>query len=74
MTIRSARSSYSFLYSSKDLAIYGSESGFLFGVSLTLPLYFSKWTFGLTTPGARGLVSTSEATGSCSSCGSWIVL
>jgi hypothetical protein len=34
MTIRSARSSYSFFYSCKDLAIYGSESRFLFGVSL----------------------------------------
>jgi len=41
MTIRSARSSYSFFYSLEDLAIYGSESRFLFGVSLTLPLYFS---------------------------------
>lgn len=41
MTIRSARSSYSFFYSSKDIAIYGSESRFLFGVSLTQPLYFS---------------------------------
>jgi len=34
----------------------------------------STFRFGLTTPGARGLVSTSEATGSCSCCGSRIVV